>query len=93
MRRNMKKIISLLTMLVCVMSLAGCAAREKLPKEEMYQTKSDQYVKMLSGNSVFLSMDSAMKEEIREIQRGIDMNIPDEQFEQWKKEYRRIDKS
>ena len=50
-------------------------------------------MKMLSGNSVFLSMDSAMKEEIREIQRGIDMNIPDEQFEQWKKEYRRIDKS
>lgn len=53
----------------------------------------DQYVKMLSGNSVFLNMDSAMKEEIREIQRGIDIDIPDEQFEQWRKEYRRIDKS
>ena len=37
------------TMLICVLSLAGCAEREKLPKEEMYQAKSDQYVKMLSG--------------------------------------------
>lgn len=53
----------------------------------------DQYVKMLSGNSVFLNMDSAMKEEIREIQRGIDIDIPEELFEQWRKEYRRIDKS
>lgn len=53
----------------------------------------DQYVKMLSGNSTFLNMDSAMKEDIREIQRGIDVDIPEEQFEQWKKEYRKINKS
>ncbi len=53
----------------------------------------EQYVKMLSGNSAFLNMDSAMKEEIREIQRGIDLDMPEELFEQWRKEYRRIDKS
>lgn len=53
----------------------------------------DQYVKMLSGNSMFLNMDAAMKEDIREIQRGIDVDIPEEQFEQWKKEYRKINKS
>ena len=53
----------------------------------------DQYVKMLSGNSTFLNMDAAMKEDIREIQRSIDVDIPDEQFEQWKKEYRKINKS
>ena len=71
MRRNMKKIISLLTMLVCVMSLAGCAAREKLPKEEMYQTKSDQYVKMLTSMS---------EEELNEQIAGLEENFED--FEQ-----------
>ena len=53
----------------------------------------DQYVKMLSGNSMFLNMDSAMKDDIREIQRGIDVDIPEEQFEQWKREYRKMNKS
>ena len=33
------------------------------------------------------------EEEIREIQRGIDIDMPEELFEQWRKEYRRIDKS
>ena len=53
----------------------------------------DQYVKMLSGNSVFLNMASAMKEEIREVQREIDVDISEEQFELWKKEYRKSDKN
>ena len=48
MKRNMKKLIGLFVLLLCVMSLAGCATRETLPKEEMYKTKSDQYVKMLT---------------------------------------------
>lgn len=71
MKRNMKKIISLLTLLVCVVSLAGCAARETLPKEEMYQTKSDQYVKMLTSMS---------KEELDEQIAGLEENFED--FEQ-----------
>lgn len=71
MKRNMKKIISLLTLLVCVVSLAGCAAREKLPKEEMYQTKSDKYVKMLTSMS---------EEELNEQIAGLEENFED--FEQ-----------
>ena len=71
MKRNMKKIISLLTLLVCVMSLAGCAAREKLPKEEMYQAKSDKYVKMLTSMS---------EEELNEQIAGLEENFED--FEQ-----------
>lgn len=71
MRRSMKKIISLLTLLICVMSLAGCAEREKLPKEEMYQTKSDQYVKMLTSMS---------EEELNEQIAGLEDNFED--FEQ-----------
>ena len=50
-------------------------------------------MKMLSGNSVFLNMASAMKEEIREVQREIDVDISEEQFELWKKEYRKSDKN
>lgn len=71
MKRNMKKIISLLTLLICVISLAGCAAREKLPKEEMYQTKSDKYVKMLTSMS---------EEELNEQIAGLEENFED--FEQ-----------
>lgn len=71
MKRNMKKIISLLTLLVCVVFLAGCAAREKLPKEEMYQTKSDKYVKMLTSMS---------EEELNEQIAGLEENFED--FEQ-----------
>lgn len=71
MKRNMKKLISLLVMLICVMSLAGCAAREKLPKEEMYQTKSDKYVKMLTSMS---------EEELNEQIAGLEENFED--FEQ-----------
>ena len=51
MRRNMKKIISLLALLVCVMSLAGCAERETLPKEDMYKANSDKYVALLTSQT------------------------------------------
>ena len=51
MRRNMKKMISLLALLVCVMSLAGCAGRETLPKEDMYKANSDKYVALLTSQT------------------------------------------
>lgn len=79
MRRSMKKIIGLLTLLICVMSLAGCAEREKLPKEEMYQTKSDQYVKMLTSMS---------EEELNELIAGLEDDFED--FEQEVALYRYI---
>lgn len=51
-----------------------------------------EYVKMLSGNSVYLSMDSLLKEELKQARRSVDMDVTDEKLEIWKKEYRRIDK-
>ena len=53
----------------------------------------EKYVKMLSGNSAYLSMDSIMKEKMKTIRREIDPDMTDERLEQWKREYRRIDKS
>ena len=47
---------------------------------------------MLSGNPIFLSMASVIREDIKKVQQEIDIDIPEEQFAQWKKEYRRIDK-
>lgn len=52
----------------------------------------DKYMKMLSGNPIFLSMASVIREDIKKVQQEIDIDIPEEQFAQWKKEYRRIDK-
>lgn len=52
----------------------------------------DKYMKMLSGNPIFLSMASIIREDIKKIQQDIDIDIPEEQFAQWKKEYRGIDK-
>lgn len=52
----------------------------------------DKYVKMLSGNPIFLSMASLIREEIKGVQQEVDIDIPEDQFAQWKKEYRRIDK-
>lgn len=51
-----------------------------------------EYVKMLSGNSVYLSMDSLLKEELKQTRMSVDMDVTDEKLEKWKKEYRRIDK-
>ena len=51
-----------------------------------------EYVKMLSGNSLYLSMDSLLKEELKQARRSVDIDVTDEKLEIWKKEYRRIDK-
>ncbi len=50
------------------------------------------YVKMLSGNPKYLSMDALLKEELKKVQRNVDMDVQDSELESWKKEYRRIDK-
>ena len=53
----------------------------------------EKYVKMLSWNPAFLSMDPQIKESIREVRREIDPDLPEKKLDQWKKEYRRIDKN
>ena len=47
---------------------------------------------MLSGNPKYLSMDALLKEELKKVQRNVDMDVQDSELESWKKEYRRIDK-
>ena len=51
-----------------------------------------QYVKMLSGNPSYLMIDPLIKESVRNVRREIEPDLPEEKLEQWKKEYRRIDK-
>ncbi|MGN1164981.1 MAG: hypothetical protein ACI4S2_00960 [Lachnospiraceae bacterium] len=51
----------------------------------------EEYVKMLSGNSLFLSMDSILKEQMKKVHRETDPQIEEGQIENWKNEYRRID--
>lgn len=51
-----------------------------------------QYVKMLSNEPVYLSLDSLLKEELRKADSQLDLDIGEEQYVLWKKEYRRIDK-
>lgn len=53
----------------------------------------EQFVKMMSGNPAYLSMASLLKEDVKRIRREIDMEIEEEKLVQWKKDYRRIDKS
>ncbi len=53
----------------------------------------EKYVTMLSGNPAFLSMDPQIKESIREVRREIAPDLPEKKLDQWKKEYRRIDKN
>lgn len=50
------------------------------------------YVKMLSGNSMYLSMDSLLKEELKQAKQRVNMDVEDTRIESWKKSYRRIDK-
>lgn len=58
------------------------ACQRYLPEEE--------YVKMLSGNSVLLSMSSLIREEIERAKKDVDMDIDmeEKQLRIWKKEYR-----
>ncbi len=51
-----------------------------------------EYVKMLSKEPVYLSLDSLLKEQMRQVNKRVGLDIPIEKFEQWRKEYRKIDK-
>lgn len=53
----------------------------------------EDYMKLLSGNPVYLSLDRKLKEELAKIHEDTDPDISLEQLEIWKKEYRRIDKN
>lgn len=46
MKRSLKKLSALL-LLMGLFVLTGCAAKETLPNEEVYQGKLDSYVEML----------------------------------------------
>lgn len=48
MKRSLRKIPALL-LLVCLLVLTGCASKEALPKEALYQQKADYYVAMLAA--------------------------------------------
>ncbi len=48
MKRSLKKLSALL-LLMGLFVLTGCAAKETLPNEEVYQGKLDSYVEMLAG--------------------------------------------
>lgn len=48
-----------------------------------------EYVKMLSAEPVYLSIASVLKEEVRRAAEQADVDVDDEQFLRWKKEYRR----
>ncbi len=60
-----------------------CCMKSKRPEE---------YVKMLSGNSAFLSMDAILKEEIKKSKKEEDMDIKEEELEKWKSQIRSVDK-
>lgn len=45
---------------------------------------------MLSGNPLFLSMASKLKEDIREVHEELDPDVPEEKLAQWKSDYRRL---
>ncbi len=51
-----------------------------------------EYVKMLSKDSVYLSLDAALKEKMKAAAEKVDMNVTDETFESWRSEYRRFKK-
>ena len=52
----------------------------------------EDYVKMLSGNSLYLNADAALKEILKNAKFNEDWDVENSQLEDWKKEYRRIDK-
>ena len=51
-----------------------------------------EYVKMLSGNAVYLNTDALLKEDLRAAKRSEDIDLERKNVEEWKREYRRIDK-
>ena len=52
----------------------------------------EEYIKLLSGNPVLLSLDTVIQNEIDQTKKEIGLDITEEKLEEWKKEYRRIDK-
>ena len=52
-----------------------------------------EYVKMLSGNSIYLAMDALLKEDLDQAKKGLNLDVQPEQLAEWKKEYRKIDKN
>ena len=52
----------------------------------------DEYLKMLSGNPILLSLDTVLRDEMEKTKKKIGTDIPEEKLNEWKKEYRRIDK-
>ena len=52
----------------------------------------DEYLKMLSGNPTLLSLDTILRDEMEKTKKKIGADIPKEKLNEWKKEYRRIDK-
>lgn len=50
------------------------------------------YMKMLSKNAEFLSMDRKMKDKIKEDKKKVDLAVDEKDFNNWKKEYRKFDK-
>lgn len=50
----------------------------------------EDYVKMLSGNSLYLSTDSLLKEQLRAARRESEENEKSAELEYWKNEYRRM---
>jgi len=51
-----------------------------------------EYVKMLSKEAVYLSLDSLLKEQLKQVDKIVGGEVSDQKFEQWKKEYRKLDK-
>lgn len=50
------------------------------------------YVKMLSKEPIYLTLDAELKEELKLAERQMNPDITDESYERWKKEYRRTNK-
>ena len=60
-----------------------CCMKVKAPEE---------YVKMLSGNAAFLSMDAILKEELKKAVKEEDLDIEEKEIERWKSQIRNVDK-
>lgn len=60
-----------------------CCMKTKAPEE---------YVKMLSGNSAYLSADAVLKEDLKKSRREEDLDLDDCEIEKWKSQIRNIDK-
>ena len=58
----------------------------------MQSKAPEEYVKMLSGNSAYLSMDAILKEDIRKSKKDDDIDVKEEEIEKWKSQVRNIDK-